>query len=373
MASLMKKLPLRVAARRAARLPPHAAVATSHRVSAANSSFAPRVLFSHARLLSTTSAPDSVENVWAAVRVLRAPEAETAQIVEAIDAVRVDAAEPLEKERQALAVVESDAVAALLDLLRDADSTAASALLVPSFLALIRLASQPLVAQELLRLGAPELMTHFLSLPDPRLQAAASLLLGIVALDPAAEQAVSEPEVLVKVLQLLASPHEAIQRAGATCLANVAGHRLARERLAAAFALGNLLSGRDISAQDTIRENGGLAELVMLLSPAFPEEVASSAAWAIHHAVFVNEQSQALVADAGGLGLLVQHLSAATVQLQTNALLALASAVEGNVQNRAWCCANGVVDILQQVHEDDGDSMDENAKRALTTLLQELA
>lgn len=112
---------------------------------------------------------------------------------------------------------------------------------------------------------------------------------------------------------------------------------------------------------------------MLLLSPAFPEEVGSSAAWAIHHAVFLNQQSQTLVADAGGLGLLVQHLNAATVQLQTNVLLALASTVEGNEENRAWCITNGVVDILQQVDEDDGDDMDENAKRALTSLLQELA
>lgn len=111
----------------------------------------------------------------------------------------------------------------------------------------------------------------------------------------------------------------------------------------------------------------------MLLSPAFPEEVVSSAAWAIHHAVFLNQQSQSLVAEAGGLGLLVKHLNAATVQLQTNVLLALASSVEGHVQNRAWCCANGVIELLQQVEEDDGDDMDDNANRALRLLLQELA
>lgn len=253
MPSLMKLLPLRAAVRRVSRLPPQSApVVASCRLSAAHSRFTQRLLFPHTRLLSTPSTPDGVENVWAAVRVLRAPEAETTDIVEAIDAVRVDALEPLEKERQALAVVESDAVAALLDLLRDADSTAASALLVPSFLGLIRLASQPLVAQELLRLGAPELMAHFLALPDPRLQAAASLLLGIVALDPAAEQAVSEPDVLDKVLQLLASPHEAIQRAGATCLANMAGHRLARERLCESevlFTLSELLSAEHCTSR----------------------------------------------------------------------------------------------------------------------------
>lgn len=235
MAALVRRL---VPRRAAAQLP----AAFASRVSSA-----PVSRVTQLRFMSVASGggEDTRADVWAAVRVLRATDAETPRIVDAIDAVRVDAIEPLEKERQALAVVESDAVAALLDLLRDADSTAASALLVPAFLALIRLASQPLVAQELLRLGAPALMAHFLALPDPRLQAAASLLLGIVALDPAAEQAVSDPLVLESVLQLLASPHEAIQRAGATCVANVAGHRLARERLCeseALFTLSALLS-----------------------------------------------------------------------------------------------------------------------------------
>lgn len=112
---------------------------------------------------------------------------------------------------------------------------------------------------------------------------------------------------------------------------------------------------------------------MLLLSPAFPEEVSSSAAWAIHHGVYLNHASQSLVADAGGLHLLVQHLSAATVQLQTNALLALASAIEAHVQNKAWCREHGVVAKLQQVEADDGDDMDENAKRALLAIVQDLA
>lgn len=120
-------------------------------------------------------------------------------------------------------------------------------------------------------------------------------------------------------------------------------------------------------------QSGGLAELVLLLSPAFAEEVNGSAAWAIHHGVYLNQQSQSLVAEAGGLSLLVQHLSAATIQLQTNALLALASTVESHAQNQNWCRENGVVDVLQQVEADDGDDMSEDAKRALRTIMDELA
>lgn len=111
----------------------------------------------------------------------------------------------------------------------------------------------------------------------------------------------------------------------------------------------------------------------MLLSPAFAEEVSSSAAWAIHHAVHLNHQSQSLVGEAGGLNLLVQQLSAATVQLQTNALLALESTIEAHVQNQAWCRVNDVAEVLQQVEHDDGDDMNENAKRALTAILHHLA
>ncbi|KAF1317614.1 hypothetical protein FI667_g14638, partial [Globisporangium splendens] len=357
-----------------------------------NSSSVPtiRSMQQQVRLMSntTTNGGQDALNVWEAVRVMNANDVSTEERIDAIAVVKIDALEKLEKEQQALEIIESNAVVALLEFLKDADSTDASHLLIPAFLSLIRLSVEPLIAQELVRLEAPSLMAHFLTLPEPRLQAAASLTLGNIALDSTSEQAVSTPTVIENVLHVLTSPHEAIQRAAATSLANIAAHRLARERLCEttkaittlselltaehSFALGNILSGRDISAQDTLRENGGLAELVMLLSPAFSEEVSSSAAWAIHHAVHLNHQSQSLVGEAGGLNLLVQQLSAATVQLQTNALLALESAVEAHVQNQAWCRANDVVELLQQVEQDDGDDMDENAKRALTAILHQL-
>lgn len=198
------------------------------------------------RALSTTTTTTGEQlDVWDAVRMLKDPKATSDERIEAITAIKVDAHGQLEKEQQVLEIIESGAVETLLELLKDADSVEESLLLVPAFLSLIRISTQPLIAQELLRLDAPALMAHFLSLPDPRLQAAACLTLGNIALDPTSEQAVSAPNVIDKVLQVLSSPHEAIQRAGATCVANFAASRLARERLCeteAIFTLSDLVS-----------------------------------------------------------------------------------------------------------------------------------
>lgn len=197
--------------------------------------------------MMTTTTTDGTEqlDMWDAVRMLKDPKATSDERIEAISAIKVDAHEQLEKEQQVLEIIESGAVETLLELLKDADSVDESVLLVPAFLSLIRISTQPLIAQELLRLDAPALLAHFLTLPDPRLQAAACLALGNIALDQTSEQAVSTPNVIDKVLQVLASPHEAIQRAGASCVANLAANRLARERLCeteAIFTLSDLVS-----------------------------------------------------------------------------------------------------------------------------------
>jgi hypothetical protein len=185
------------------------------------------------RLMSSTTTSDGqdVPNVWEAVRVMNANDVSTEERIAAIAVVKIDALEKLEKEQQAFEIIESNAVVALLEFLKDADSTEASHLLIPAFLSLIRLSVEPLIAQELVRLEAPALMAHFLTALEPRLQAAASLTLGNIALDPTSEQAVSTPTVIENVLHVLTSPHEAIQRAAATCLANIAAHRLVQERL----------------------------------------------------------------------------------------------------------------------------------------------
>jgi hypothetical protein len=127
-----------------------------------------------------------------------------------------------------------------------------------------------------------------------------------------------------------------------------------------------------------LEQTGGLAQLVLLLSPAFPEETSSSAAWAIHHGVRLNDASQSLLADAGGLSLLAQHLSAATETLQTNALLALDSAVASHPENQARCRGGddgsaSVVEVLKRIQRDEIDDLNPSAKQALESLLDQLA
>ncbi|KAK1940179.1 Importin subunit alpha-1b [Phytophthora citrophthora] len=345
-----------------------------------------------ARSLSTSSS-----NIFELAQALKAKETSTDDRVTAINGLNLSTSlDKTVKERHALEIVDSDALEALLSLLQDSDTIASSDLLVPSFLALIRLSVEPLLAQELLRLKAPTILTPFLTQTDPRLQAAASLTLGNLALAPTAGDALSSPTVVKAVLSVLESPHEAIKRAACTCVGNIAstapGRRQVMEqggllrmaglleddysdalRSASAFALGNILSGRDIDAQDTLRESGALPALVLLLSPVFAEDVNSSAAWAVHHGVHLNAASQSLVAEAGGLAMLVQHLVNGVLEsLQTNALLALESAAVSNEENLDWLRDNGAIDVLERVQQTDGDALNTNAKQALKSLLDQL-
>lgn len=112
---------------------------------------------------------------------------------------------------------------------------------------------------------------------------------------------------------------------------------------------------------------------MLLLSPVFAEDVNSSAAWAVHHGVQMNADSQSLVAEAGGLAMLVRHLAGEALEsLQTNALLALDSAVISNNENLDWCRGNGVLEVLRRVEETNGDGLNTSAKQALTSLLEQL-
>ncbi|CAI5708813.1 hypothetical protein KXD40_004843 [Peronospora effusa] len=300
------------------------------------------------------------------------------------------------KERHVLDILDSNTLKTLLSFLQDSDTIVSSDLLVPAFLALIRLSTESLVTQELVRLDALEIFIPFVTQTDPRLQAAACLTLGNVALEPTAADVVSSSKVVRAVLGVLASPHEAIKRAALTCMANIASCTQGRHQIieqdavqricelledeysdplrgAAAFALGNIVSGWDIDIQDLIRENGALPTLVLLLSPVFSEDVNSNAAWAVHHGVHLNAASQSLVAEAGGLGMLVQHIESAVLEsLQTNALLALESVVVNNEKNVAWCRSNGALSALQRIQETDDDVLNTNAKQSLTSLLEQL-
>ncbi|ETO79992.1 hypothetical protein F444_05411 [Phytophthora nicotianae P1976] len=345
-----------------------------------------------ARSFSTSSS-----SIFDLAQALKAKETSTDDRVAAIDALGLsDSLDKTVKERIALEIVDSNALEALLSFLQDSDTIASSDLLVPAFLALIRLSTDPLLAQELLRLDSPKILTPFLTQTDPRLQAAACLTLGNLALEPTAADAVSSPNVVSAALSVLTNSHEAIKRAGCTCVANVASSAQGRRQIidqdgvlrmgelledeysdplrsASAFALGNILSGWDIDAQDLLRESGALPALVLLLSPVFAEDVNSSAAWAVHHGVHLNAASQSLVAEAGGLALLVQHLASGALEsLQTNALLGLESAVISNDENLDWCRDNGVLEALQRVQDTDGDALNTNAKQALASLLEQL-
>ncbi|CAH0514903.1 unnamed protein product [Peronospora belbahrii] len=328
--------------------------------------------------------------------ILKAKETSTADRVAAINAIDVNSSlDEASKNKHVLEIRNSDALDVLLGFLQDSDTIASSDLLVPSFLALIRLSSKSLLTQALIRLNAINVLTPFLMQTDPRLQAAACLTLGNLALEPTAATAVSSTKVVRAVLSVLTSPHEAIKRSASSCIATIASGAQGRYQIVeqdgvqricellddeysdslrgtAAFALGNIVSGYDIDIQDLIFENGALSTLVLLLSPVFAEDVNSNAAWAVHHSVRLNTASQSLVAEAGGLGMLVQHIDNAVLEsLQTNALLALESVVVNNEKNLAWCRSNGIVLVLQRIQETDGDVLTANAKQALALLLKQ--
>lgn len=179
-------------------------------------------------------ATDRPRGIFELAEVLAVKETSTEDRVAAVNAIKLPSAmdsDVLTRGRQTLELVDSGALASLVELLKDSDAIADSALLVPAFLALIRLSPEPLVAQELVRLGAPGVFAHFLRLDDPRLQVAACLALGNVALEPAAEDAVANDSVASAVLHAMSSPREAIQRAAATCLADIAGSSRGRDLL----------------------------------------------------------------------------------------------------------------------------------------------
>lgn len=191
----------------------------------------PTGLATFARTFSSSSPSSSFHDLAASIA---ASETTTEARIEALNALQLPSAtdsDKVERDIKALELVDSGAVSQVLELLKDSDSIQASSLLIPGFLALIRLSTEPVVVQELVRLEAPDVFAHFLRLEDPRLQAAACLALGNVALETAAEQAVATNFVASAVLHAASSPHEAIKRAAVTCLANIAGGSRGRELL----------------------------------------------------------------------------------------------------------------------------------------------
>ncbi|TMW67426.1 hypothetical protein Poli38472_011046 [Pythium oligandrum] len=393
-AGAAKTLAQRTAARRAPQ--PTRRVLCNAPVASANVQPLPRsVLLSTVRAMSSF-ASDTPLSLWEIAEQLRAPEAirgDREQVVQNIQSVVITAATTDAREQQALEIIQSNVLEPLLGFL--ADERLAD-LHIPTFLTLIKLSSESLIVQELLRLDGAAIVAKYLSPADPRLQAAACLTLGNLALDPLSETTMATATVIDPLLQALESPHEAIQRTAVTTLANIAGSTQGREylcqpeqfiplcallsaensdslRSAVAFALGNVLSGHDVGAQEGLRESGALPELILMVSPAFPDDVCSSAAWAIHHGVHMNHENQSMVADAGGLGMLFQQAFSENEAVQTNALLALESVTIGHEENTQRCRDNTeAVTILKYLQRDSADDLNVSAKRALQGLLSQL-
>lgn len=346
------------------------------------------------QLLASRGYSTSPSSVLDLAKTLTTDQASTRERIDAIN--ELDLSSSLDenvRQQHVLDIVDSNALRTLLSVVQAND---AIDLVVPAFLALIRLSKEPLLAQQLLSMDASAVLVAFLTQSDPRFQAAACLTLGNLALEPKAAQAVSSPAVVSAVLRLLKSPHDPIKRAATTCVANIASSAQGRReviqkngmflvgellndeykdpvRSAAAFALGNILSGRDIDAQDVLHRSGALSALVLMLPPIYAEDVNSSAAWALYHGVHLSLANQSLVAEAGGLAMLVHHVATgASESLQTNALLALESAVTLNDKNLHWCRTNNVRQGLQHVQAMEKDTLNANAKHALNSLLDQL-
>ncbi|KAH9112582.1 hypothetical protein AeMF1_013095, partial [Aphanomyces euteiches] len=124
---------------------------------------------------------------------------------------------------------------------------------------------------------------------------------------------------------------------------------------AAALAIGNVCSSRDILAQNQLRETGGLADLVLLLSTTYSEEANECSAWAISHGVHQNTLSQDFVGDAGAIGLLLKLVLSPVDDVRRNALMALHSSTIAHPVNLERCKKNNGDEIVQELLNDDVD------------------
>ncbi|OQR99854.1 hypothetical protein ACHHYP_04237 [Achlya hypogyna] len=299
--------------------------------------------------------------------------------------------------------IETPLAPALLDLVRDEKTELP--LRVPSFLALAKVchnddfALHPMDTSEL-ALTVSKQLDH----KDIRIQAAATLALTNLTEH---QLALDEP-VLQQVMQSLDTmDHEGLQRAVLGYIGNAAAVAEARQVLindtncieklselcqagrgeavrgAAAFTIGNLLSGRDVHAQNMLREVvnqsfsissysrmpkvDGLPSLILLLSPAYSEDTNECSAWAISHGVHRNTLSQDLVGDAGGIAMLMHHLVSPNDDLRRNAILALYSSAVAHDANLDRVKRNDGEMLVEHMLSDESPECREYA----TLLLQE--
>ncbi|KAH9118212.1 hypothetical protein AeMF1_008492 [Aphanomyces euteiches] len=253
-------------------------------------------------------------------------------------------------------------------------------LAVPSFLAFSKLCrnhdltTHPLTTFDPTAVAST--VSEHLTSADVRMQAAAALTLNNLA----ENQLALEPNVLERVVDAIEeSDHESIQRAllgyiGNATASTEASRALVAEtnclsvlsellqagqseslRSAAALAIGNVCSSRDILAQNQLRETGGLADLVLLLSTTYSEEANECSAWAISHGVHQNTLSQDFVGDAGAIGLLLKLVLSPVDDVRRNALMALHSSTIAHPVNLERCKKNNGDEIVQELLNDDVD------------------
>ncbi|ETW05425.1 hypothetical protein, variant [Aphanomyces invadans] len=189
---------------------------------------------------------------------------------------------------------------------------------VPSFLAFAKLCANSDVPTQLPSIfSAPDValaVSGQLQSPDIRIQAAATLALTNLT----SHNLALESTILSRVVEALEAEnaHEGIQRALLGYIGNAsavpdASRSLLEEtncmqvltellqagrgeslRSAAALTIGNVLSTRDVMAQNQLREVGGLPDLVLLLSSSYAPDTNESSAWALSHGVHLNVLSQ---------------------------------------------------------------------------------
>jgi hypothetical protein len=126
----------------------------------------------------------------------------------------------LEKDSIALEVIQSDILDLLMKLIEANDPE----FMFSAYVSLIKLSPNQMIAQELVRLNTVDLLASHLRNKNARLQAAGCILLGSLALDTQGGKHVAKSQVVKNLMELLESPHDAIQRAAAGCLGNIAGN-----------------------------------------------------------------------------------------------------------------------------------------------------
>ncbi|KAF0703827.1 Aste57867_7505 [Aphanomyces stellatus] len=272
-------------------------------------------------------------------------------------------------------------------------SSSEPAVAVPSFLALAKLCgNSDLDLHPPATFNAPEIalaVSDQLTSTDIRMQAAATLALTNMT----QQHLALESTILSRVVDAIeTSTHEGLQRALLGFIGNASASSGACQTLvnetnciqvlseliqadhgeplrgAAALAIGNVLSTRDVTAQNLLRDVGGLPELVLLLSSTYADETNECSAWAISHGVHQNGLSQDLVGDAGAIGMLLKLALSFDDDVRRNALMALYSSAISHQPNIDRFKKNHGPAIVEDLLNDDVPECREYASLLLKEL-----